>query len=93
VLTEIVILGNRNVIKKETEKVLTYEFLTVVTQHMWNLKMITVIIGATGNVRIIQKIPNQRAWKAQHAENCRTGHCAHTSESTNVQLQNVCRGN
>jgi hypothetical protein len=49
-LTEIVILGNRNVIKKETEKVLTYGFITVETQRMWNLKMIPVIIGATGTV-------------------------------------------
>ena len=49
-LTEIVILGNRNVIKKETEKVLTYESLTVETQHMWNLKLIPVIIGATGTM-------------------------------------------
>jgi hypothetical protein len=38
------------VIKKETEKVLTYEFLTVETQRMLNLKMIPVIIGATGTV-------------------------------------------
>jgi hypothetical protein len=37
-LTEIVILGNRNVIKKETEKFLTYKFLTVEIQRMWNLK-------------------------------------------------------
>jgi len=38
------------VIKKETEKVLTYEFLTVETQRMLNLKMIPVVIGATGTV-------------------------------------------
>jgi hypothetical protein len=37
-------------IKKETEKVVTYEFLTVETQSMWKLKMIPVIIGATGTV-------------------------------------------
>jgi hypothetical protein len=49
--TEIVILGSRNVIKKETEKVLTYEFLTVEIQRMWNFKKVTpVIIGATGTV-------------------------------------------
>jgi hypothetical protein len=49
-LTEIVILGNRNVIRKETKKVLTYEFLTVETKRMWNLKMIPVIIRAIGTV-------------------------------------------
>ena len=37
-------------VRKETEKFLTYEFLTVETQRMWNLKIIPVIIEATGTV-------------------------------------------
>jgi hypothetical protein len=62
---------------------------------MCNLKIIPVIRGATGTVS--ESFINQLklTWKADHAtaENGRTGHCAHTSENTNVQLQNVYRGN
>jgi hypothetical protein len=49
-LMKIALSVNRNVIKREDENVLTYEFLTVETQRMWNLKMIPVVRGATGTV-------------------------------------------
>ena len=46
------ISGDRNVIKKEPEKILKYKDLTTETQRMWNVKteVIPVIIGATGTV-------------------------------------------
>ena len=42
--------GDRNVIKKETEKILKYKNLTTDLQRTWNVKtkVIPVIIGATG---------------------------------------------
>jgi hypothetical protein len=48
--TDVAISGDRNVIKKEAEKILKYQDLTVEIQHMWNVKtnVIPVIIGATG---------------------------------------------
>jgi len=51
-LIDIVISGDRNVIKKESEKILKYKDLTIEIQHMWNVKtkVIPVIIGATGTI-------------------------------------------
>jgi hypothetical protein len=44
------ISGDRNVIKKETEKILKYTDLMTEIQHMWNVKakVISLITGATG---------------------------------------------
>ena len=44
--------GDRNVIKKETEKVLKYNELTIEIHHMRNVKakVTPVIIGATGTI-------------------------------------------
>jgi hypothetical protein len=44
--------GDRNVIKKEAEKILKYKDLTIETQRMWKVKpnVIPVIIGATGTI-------------------------------------------
>ena len=44
--------GNRNVIKKQAEKILKYKDLTVEIQRMWSVKakVIPVIIGATGTI-------------------------------------------
>ena len=51
-LVEVAISGDRNVIKKETEKILKYKNLTKEIQRMWNVKtkVILVTIGATGTI-------------------------------------------
>jgi len=51
-LIDVAILGDRNVIKKEAEKILKYKDLTTETQCMWNVrtKVRPVIIGATGTI-------------------------------------------
>ena len=49
-LLDVAISGERNVIKKEANKILKYKDLTIEIQHMWNVKtkVISVIIGVTG---------------------------------------------
>ena len=51
-LIDVAISGDRNVIKKEAEKILKYKELTIEIQRMWNVKtkVIPVIIGATGTI-------------------------------------------
>jgi ABC-type sulfate transport system permease subunit len=51
-LIDVAISGDRNVIKKEAEKILKYKDLTIVIQLMWNVKtrVIPVIIVATGTI-------------------------------------------
>jgi hypothetical protein len=51
-LIDVVISGDRNVIKKEAENVLKYKDLTTEIQRMWNVKtkIIPVITGATGTI-------------------------------------------
>ena len=49
---DVAISGDRNVIKKEAEKILKYRDLTTEIQRMWNVKtkVIPVIIGVTGTI-------------------------------------------
>jgi hypothetical protein len=49
---DVAVLGGRNVIKKETEKILKCKDLIIEVQCMWNVKtnVIPVIIGATGTI-------------------------------------------
>jgi len=51
-LIDVAISGDRNVIKKEAEKIPKYKDLTIEIQRMWNVKtkVIPVIIGATGTI-------------------------------------------
>jgi hypothetical protein len=51
-LIDVAISGDRNVIKKEADKILKYKDLTVEIQRMWNVKakVLRVIIGATGAI-------------------------------------------
>jgi len=51
-LIDVAISGDKNVMKKEAEKILKYTDLTIEIQRMWNVKtkVIPVIIGATGTI-------------------------------------------
>jgi len=51
-LIDVVISGDRNVIKKESVKTLKYKDLTIEIQRMCNVKtnVIPVIMGATGTI-------------------------------------------
>jgi glycosylphosphatidylinositol transamidase (GPIT) subunit GPI8 len=52
ILIYVALSGDRNVIKKEAEKILKYKDLTIEIQCMWNVKarVIPEIIGATGTI-------------------------------------------
>jgi hypothetical protein len=52
VLIDVAIPGDRNVVKKETEKILKYKDLITEIQRMWNVKTKTkpIIIGTTGTI-------------------------------------------
>ena len=51
-LIDVAIPGDRNVMKKEAEKILKYKDLIIQIQSMWNVKakVIPVIIWATGTI-------------------------------------------
>jgi hypothetical protein len=64
------ISGDRNVIKKEAEKILKYKGLTVEIQRTWNLKtmVIPVIIRGTGTIsksfrKHLSNIPGKHDFK------------------------------
>jgi len=64
------ISGDRNVIKKEAEKILKYKDLTIEIQRMWNVKtkVIPVTIGVTGTVsksfrKYVSNIPGKHEVK------------------------------
>ena len=70
---DVAISGERNVIKKEAEKILKYKDLTTETQRMWNVKtkVIPVIIGATGTIskslrKFVSNIPGKHEVKELH---------------------------
>ena len=65
-LIDVAISGDRNVIKKEVEKILKYKDLTIEIERMWNVKtkVIPVIIGATGTIsKTFRKIREQHTRK------------------------------
>jgi len=69
-LIDVAIPGDRNVIKKETGKILKYKDLTIEIQRMWNVKtkVIPVIIGASGTIsksfrKYVSNIPGKHEIK------------------------------
>jgi len=71
-LIDVAISGDRNVIKKEAEKILKYKDLTIEIQRMWNVKtkVMPVIIGATGIIsksfrKYVSNIPGKHEIKEQ----------------------------
>jgi len=72
-LIDVAISGDRNVIKKEAEKIVKYKDLTIEIQRMWNVKtkVIPVIIGATGTIpttfrKYVTNIPGKHEVKELH---------------------------
>jgi hypothetical protein len=82
VLIDDAISGDRNVIKKEAEKILKYKDLTIEIKRMWNVKtkVIPVIIGATGTIsklfrKYVSKVSgNNKVKKLQKTAILRTAH-------------------
>ena len=69
-LIDVAISGDRNVIKKEAEKIVIYKELTIEIDCMWNVKTkaIPVIIGATGTIsksfrKYVSNIPGKHEVK------------------------------
>ena len=69
-LIDVAISGDRNVIKKEAEKLLKYKDLTTEIQRTWKVKtrVTPVIIGATGTIsksfrKYISNIPRNHEVK------------------------------
>ena len=69
-LIDVVMSGDRNVIKKEREEILKYKDLTTEIQCMWSVKteVIPVIIGATGTIsksfrKYVSNIPGKHEVK------------------------------
>jgi hypothetical protein len=91
------ISGDRNVIKKEAEKILKYKQLTTQIQRMWNVKpeVIPALRGATGIIsKITQTKPEQHTGRGHQATtaNNHAGQCTHTAESDGVKAQNMFHG-
>jgi len=90
-LTDIAISGDRNVIKKEAEKILKYKDLTTEIQCMWNVKtkVIPVIIGATGTIsksfrKYVSNIPgNHEIKELQKTAILGTAHVLRVNTETN----------
>jgi len=69
-LIDVAISGDRNVIKKEAEKIVIYKELTIEIDCMWNVKTkaIPVIIEATGTIsksfrKYVSNIPGKHEVK------------------------------
>jgi len=80
--------GNRNLIKREVQKILKYKDRAVDVLKMWNVKRksVPVITGATGTIS--QTTDERRTGRARNQgitkRNSHTGHCTYSyiSEST-----------
>ena len=81
-LIDVAICGDRNVIKKEAEKILKYKNFTIEMQRMWKVKteVIPVVIGATGTIsksfrKYVSNIPgNHEVKKLQKTAILGTAH-------------------
>jgi len=81
-LIDVAISGDRNVIKKEAEKILKYKNFTIEMQRMWKVKteVIPVVIGATGTIsksfrKYVSNIPgNHEVKKLQKTAILGTAH-------------------
>jgi len=101
-LVDVGISGDRNVIKKEAEKILKYKDLTIEIQRMWNVKtkVIPVIIGATGTAsksfrKHVSNIPGKHEVKElQKTAILRTAHILrkiimHKYDRFNIETKDI----
>ena len=78
---------DRNVIRKEAEKILKYEDFTIEIEGMWIVitKVITSKdMGNWNDFKLFQTTPEQNTGNASNqgtTENSHIGHCTHTAES------------
>jgi hypothetical protein len=83
-LIDVAILGDRNVIQKEAEKILKYKNLTIEIQRMWNAKTKVIPVKLERQEPFQNHSENTRApyqeTMKRTTENCHIGHCTHTSE-------------
>jgi hypothetical protein len=96
-LIDVAISGDKNMFKKEAEKILKYKDLTRTTeiQRMWNVKtkVIPVLTGATGTIsksfrKYASNIPgNHAVKKLQKRDILGTAHIRGTFESANAEIQ------
>jgi hypothetical protein len=92
-LVDLAVLGDRNMMKTDAEKILRYKDLTIEIHSMCHVKTKRDTNNHMDNwnhLKIIQKIPEPHTGKARNqetAENSHIGHCTHTSESTDVKVQ------
>jgi hypothetical protein len=84
---DVAISGERNMIKKEADKIINCKDLTTEIQRMWNVKSDTSDNkGGLSHLKIIRKTPEQRTARARNqetTENSHIGHCTHPAESIN----------
>jgi lysyl-tRNA synthetase class II len=67
-LIDVAVLGDRNVVKEEAEKILKYKDIIEI-QRLWNVKakVISVIITATGTItKSLRQYPDQLTGKARN---------------------------
>jgi hypothetical protein len=93
-LIDFAVPGDRNVIKKISEKILKYAELTLILR-MWDTKNKSDTNNNSGNwhhFKIFQTIPeqhNRKALNQGHIKNCHLWHGTFTTESANVKTQNI----
>ena len=66
---DVVIPGDRNVIKKEAEKILKHKYLITEIQRMWSVKAeVTPVnnMGDWNHLKITQTVPKQHTGKARN---------------------------
>ena len=77
-LIDVALSGDRNMIKKEAEKIIKYKQLLIEIQHMWDVK--TNNRGNWNHLKITQTILEQHTGKARSlvtTTHSHIGHCTH----------------
>jgi len=97
-LIDVAFPGDRNVIKKEAEKILKYKYLIIEIQPKWNMKakVIQVKIGATGTIskslrQYLSNITGKQEIKELQKQS-HSGYSTHITKSTNAVEQNIFHG-